>query len=812
MARLILVCGATGAGKTSYSITLAEDIDAVRFSIDPWMQTLYSKDMKSLDFSWMMERVHRCYEQIWDVSKQILLLNGNVILDLGFTTKEQRDHFTSKAKELGVSAELHYLNVPVELRKKRVEERNKSKDPELYAFEVTDMMFNFMEPKFEMPDDEELALADLHQRRPLRILKVAQALRRGFSQDAIHTATGFDPWFIEQIANVVDEETRLRTDGLPTDPEDIMRLKKLGFTDARLQYLTGSMPVSPQRVYKRIDTCAGEFDSTTNYFYSCYEGDGINPSFCESNPTDARKVMILGGGPNRIGQGIEFDYCCVHAAYALKASGYETIMLNCNPETVSTDFDTSDRLYFDPLSPEHVIAIARKEQERGHLHGVVVQFGGQTPLRLAQALLDADIPILGTSPDAIDLAEDRERFQQLIEELGLRQPANGIATSLDEAKQAAQRIGFPVLLRPSYVLGGRAMEIIHDMAGLEKYIDTAVQVSGKNPVLVDSYLTDATEVDVDAICDGNTVYVAGIMEHIEEAGIHSGDSACVLPPHNLSVVVVEEIKKQTATLAKALGVKGLVNVQFAVHRDTVYVLEVNPRASRTVPFVAKATGVPVAKIAARVMAGDSLERAWETETGTEMYLPDIKHVAVKEAVFPFNRFPGVDLILGPEMRSTGEVMGLAGDFATAFHKAQLAAGTALPMSGKVFISIQDHDKSMLSELGFGLIESGFSLVSTDGTAKALEALGIEVQRINKVFQGSPHIVDAMLSGDIALVINTVEGAKAIQDSHSLRQTALKLKIPYTTTMAGALAAVKAIHARQGDKNGLAVKALQAYFG
>lgn len=663
-----------------------------------------------------------------------------------------------------------------------------------------------------LPEDEELALAALRQQTPLRLLRIAQAFRRPIAFEAIQSATHFDPWFLAQIEALVAEETQIKAEGLPSQPQALHRLKRLGFSDARLAKLSGATPPSLPPVYKRIDTCAGEFDSSTAYFYSTHEGEGSAQAECEADPSEAQKVMVLGGGPNRIGQGIEFDYCCVHAAYALRDAGYEVIMVNCNPETVSTDYDTSDRLYFEPLTAEHVVAIARKEQERGKLLGAIVQFGGQTPLNLANALQQAGIPILGTAPDAIDLAEDRERFQTLVQDLGLRQPANGTAQNLDEVQQVAAEIGFPLLLRPSYVLGGRAMELVQDRAGLERHAEAALEASGSNPVLLDSFLVDAIELDVDAICDGKTVYIAGLMEHIEEAGVHSGDSACVLPPRSLSLSQIAEIERQTRALALALQVRGLMNVQFAVHSGEIYLLEVNPRASRTVPFVAKATGIAVARIAARVMAGETLPDAFKIESGKAMAAPKLNHVAVKEAVFPFDRFPGVDVLLGPEMRSTGEVMGLARDFGSAFYKAQRAAGNQLPQSGQVFISIRDHDKSQLGELGRDLVALGFTLLATDGTAEALTQAGLQVARVNKVYQGSPHIVDAMRSNEVALVINTVEGAKASHDSRSLRQTALRLKIPYTTTLSGAFALVKAMRARNSQASPSAVLALQDYIG
>jgi carbamoyl-phosphate synthase large subunit len=652
--------------------------------------------------------------------------------------------------------------------------------------------------------------AALSKPTPDRLLVIAQAFRHGLSVAEVQAACKYDPWFLEQIQAIVAAEAEVRTNGLPTEARGWLRLKQTGFSDARLAELagTGEAEVAAARralgvtpVYKRIDTCAAEFASGTPYMYSTYEADGFGGAECESEPTDRKKVVILGGGPNRIGQGIEFDYCCVHAVYALIEAGYETIMVNCNPETVSTDYDTSDRLYFEPLTAEDVIELVRVEQSKGEVLGAIVQFGGQTPLKLARDLEAAGIPILGTSPDAIDLAEDRERFQQLLHKLGLHQPANGLARSLEEAEAVAARIGFPVVIRPSYVLGGRAMEIVHDMAGLKRYMGSAVKVSGKNPVLIDSYLQDAIEVDVDAVSDGEQVYVAGIMEHIEEAGIHSGDSACALPPYSLASDVVADIGRQAKLLAEALEVVGLMNVQFAVKGTQVYILEVNPRASRTVPFVAKATGTAIAKIAARVMAGEKLSSF--TLNG-----PNPPHTAVKEAVFPFARFPNVDIILGPEMKSTGEVMGLDHDFSRAFAKAQLGAGVVLPLEGKVFLSVKDHDKAALVPIARKLHEMGFGLLATSGTAKAFGEAGIPVIRVNKVLEGQPHVVDAMINGDVQLVFNTTDGAQAMSDSFSLRRTALVNNIPYYTTVAGARAAVEAISALRSGS--LDVAPLQSY--
>src|SRR5271170_4071099 len=659
---------------------------------------------------------------------------------------------------------------------------------------------------------KEAVKAALAKPSPDRLLLIAQAYRHGLSTAEIHTVCRFEPWFLECIAEIVAVEERVRRDGLPCDRTGFLRLKQMGFSDVRLAKLAGldEETVSARRrgldlrpVYKRVDTCAAEFPSLTSYMYSCYEGDGFDEPECEADPSERRKVVILGGGPNRIGQGIEFDYCCVHAAYSLSEAGIETIMVNCNPETVSTDYDTSDRLYFEPLTAEDVTEIVRVEASRGRLLGVIVQFGGQTPLNLAKALERVQIPILGTSPDAIDLAEDRQRFQQFLRGLGLRQPENGTACSPEEAEAIAQRIGYPVVIRPSYVLGGRAMEIVHDAAGLDRYMRHAFTASGTSPVLIDRYLQDAIEVDVDAIADADEVEVAGIMEHIEEAGIHSGDSACSLPPYSLTPATIAAIERQTVVLARALGVIGLMNVQFAVKGDDIYVLEVNPRASRTVPFVAKATGVPIAKIAARVMAGERL-----ADCGGHKR-PRVAHVAVKEAVFPFARFPGVDLILGPEMKSTGEVMGLDVDFGRAFAKSQLAGGINLPLEGCVFVSVRDHVKRALVKPCRRLVEMGFTLVATRGTAHALRAEGLPVTPVNKVREGRPHVVDHMLSGEVQLVINTTEGSQAIADSFGLRRTALTHAIPYYTTVAGARAAVQAIAALRAGS--LEVAPLQSYF-
>ena len=660
--------------------------------------------------------------------------------------------------------------------------------------------------------DLDAVKALLSQPRPDRLLVIAQALRLGATVAEVNAASHYDPWFLEQIKGIVDAEEEIRKNGLPPDAPGMLRLKKMGFSDARLAELSGKtladmmnrrrmLDVRP--VYKRVDTCAAEFPSKTPYMYSAYEGDGVNPPECEAEVSGRTKIAILGGGPNRIGQGIEFDYCCVHAAYSLKEAGYETIMVNCNPETVSTDYDTSDRLYFEPLTEEDVVELIRKEQTAGDFKGVIVQFGGQTPLKLAAALERAGIPILGTSFDAIDLAEDRERFQVLLHRLNLRQPANGLARSVEEAVEVAEKIGYPLVIRPSYVLGGRAMEIVHDLTALMRYMKTAVKVSGDSPVLLDSYLQDAIEVDVDALADGTDVYVAGVMQHIEEAGIHSGDSACSLPPYSLSEATIAELRRQTVELARGLNVIGLMNIQFAVKGGEIYVLEVNPRASRTVPFVAKATGVPIAKIAARLQAGEKLASFGLKDA------PTMNHIAVKEAVFPFARFPGVDVILGPEMKSTGEVMGIDSDFGRAYAKSQIGAGSKLPDSGTVFISVKKRDKAAAAQLAGRLAALGFKLIATDGTAHFLRDTGLEVQEVKKVAEGRPNIEDAILSGRVQLVINTSEGAKAIEDSYSIRRSALMNNIPYYTTMTAASAVVRALEAVRGTT--LAVAPLQSYF-
>ncbi len=655
--------------------------------------------------------------------------------------------------------------------------------------------------------------AALGRATPDRLRVAAQALRLGLAADELARITGYDPWFISEIAEIIRMEDHIRDHGIPRKVEGLRRLKSMGFSDARLAKLAAQKEkdvaelraqLNVHPVYKRIDTCAAEFAALTSYMYSTYEAPFAGAAENEARPSGKKKIIILGGGPNRIGQGIEFDYCCCHAAYALSAHGFETIMVNCNPETVSTDYDTSDRLYFEPLTAEDVLEIVRTEQSNGTLAGVIVQFGGQTPLKLAGALNEAGVPILGTSPDAIDLAEDRKRFQQLLNELKLKQPKNGTALDVDGAVAAARAIGYPVILRPSYVLGGRGMVIIADEASLKTTLKSGelFRISGNNPVLIDGFLHHAIEVDVDAIADSKgDVFIAGIMEHIEEAGVHSGDSACALPPHSLAPRIIAEIERQTVALARALKVCGLMNVQYAVQAGDIYVLEVNPRASRTVPFVAKAIGLPVAAIAARVMAGETL-------ASFKLAPPQPDHIAVKESVMPFARFPGIDVILGPEMRSTGEVMGLDTDFGRAFAKSQIAAGTSLPLSGTVFISIKNDDKQFAAEPARELLAMGFDLIATRGTAAYLQAQGLPVRGINKVLEGRPHIVDAMKDGEIALVFNTTEGAKSLADSLSIRRTALQMKIPYYTTMAGAVAAAQAIASLKSGS--LEVAPLQSY--
>ena len=680
--------------------------------------------------------------------------------------------------------------------------------------------------------DKAAIVKSISAQTPDRLRLIAQAMRHGLTDAEIQQATAFDPWFLARMREIVEAENGIREAGLPKDAEGFRHLKMMGFSDARLAALAG-LPENEVRtarraldlrpVFKRIDTCAAEFEAQTPYMYSTYEAPAMGDVENEARPSDRKKVVILGGGPNRIGQGIEFDYCCCHACFSLSKVGYETIMVNCNPETVSTDYDTSDRLYFEPLTLEHVLEILHTEQENGTLHGVIVQFGGQTPLKLANALEAEGIPILGTTPDAIDLAEDRERFQKLLNDLELKQPINGIARSDAEAVEIAGRIGFPLVIRPSYVLGGRAMEIVRDMDHLNRYIREAVQVSGDSPVLLDSYLSGAIEVDVDALCDGQNVHVAGIMEHIEEAGVHSGDSACSLPPHTLDGATIEELKRQTAAMARALNVVGLMNVQFAIKGEDIFVLEVNPRASRTVPFVAKATDSAIASIAARLMAGEPMSNfparaPYPEGVGPEDDLPfadpmtladpNTPWFSVKEAVLPFARFPGVDTLLGPEMRSTGEVMGWDRNFPRAFLKAQMGAGSHLPESGRVFVSVKDADKTPeLADAARALTEMGFTLISTRGTAAFLAEAGVRTEPVNKVYEGRPNIVDRLKDGEITMVLNTTEGAQAIADSREIRAVALYDKIPYFTTAAGSIAAVAAIRSR--DEGEVGVRSLQS---
>src|SRR5579862_1303615 len=681
-------------------------------------------------------------------------------------------------------------------------------------------------PGLGQGDDKSAIRAALGTPTPDRLLAVAQAMRLGMSDAEIHTACRIDPWFLAQIRGIVETEAEIRAKGLPTKAGALRRLKAKGFSDARLAKLTGetAATVTQRRhglgvrpVFKRIDTCAAEFTSPTAYMYSTYDVPFAGRAVDEAAPSDLKKVVILGGGPNRIGQGIEFDYCCCHAAFALKDAGYETIMVNCNPETVSTDYDTSNRLYFEPLTAEDVLEIIDTERSNGTLRGVIVQFGGQTPLKLAEPLEQAEVPILGTSPDAIDLAEDRDRFKQLLDRLKLRQPDSGIATSPAKARAIAEEIGYPIVIRPSYVLGGRGMEIVYDSAQIDRYLvrltsdldrPSELAVSDRRPLLIDRYLTDAVEVDVDCLADGKDSYIAGIMEHIEEAGIHSGDSACSLPPHSLSAGVIAELDRQTRALALALKVGGLMNVQYAIKDGDIYVLEVNPRASRTVPFVAKVIGLPVAKIAARIMAGETL-KSFNLEP--QNFEPGAaRHVGVKEAVFPFARFGDkVDTVLGPEMKSTGEVLGIDRDYNIAFAKSQLGGGTRVPKTGTVFVSVRDADKTRILEATRLLVQLGFKILATSGTQRYLAEQGVAAVKINKVAEGRPHIVDAIKNGEVQLVFNTTEGATALADSRSLRRAALLHKVPYYTTLSGAVAAAQGIKAYLGGD--LEVCALQNYF-
>ncbi|MCP9627220.1 carbamoyl-phosphate synthase large subunit [Rhodopseudomonas palustris] len=681
-------------------------------------------------------------------------------------------------------------------------------------------------------DDKNAIRAALGTPTPSRLLQVAQAMRLGWSDDEIFNSCKIDPWFLAQLRGIVDMEARVRSSGLPEHAFGMRTLKAMGFSDARLAVLAGTteadvkakrraLDVRP--VFKRIDTCAAEFASPTAYMYSTYESPFAGPVSDESRPSDKNKVIILGGGPNRIGQGIEFDYCCCHACFALHDAGYESIMVNCNPETVSTDYDTADRLYFEPLTAEDVLEIIDTERSKGSLKGVIVQFGGQTPLKLARALEAADVPILGTSPDAIDLAEDRDRFKRILDKLRLKQPKNGIAYSVEQARLVAAELGLPLVVRPSYVLGGRAMQIIREDNQLSDYLlgtlpelvpadvkarypnDKTGQINtvlGTNPLLFDRYLSDAIEIDVDCLSDGKDTFIVGIMEHIEEAGIHSGDSACSLPPYSLDAPMIAELERQTRELALGLDVVGLMNVQYAIKDGEIYVLEVNPRASRTVPFVAKVIGMPVAKLAARIMAGEKI-----ADLGLQKR--ELDHVGVKESVFPFARFPGVDTVLGPEMRSTGEVMGLDRSFEIAFAKSQLGGGTRVPRKGTVFVSVRENDKTRIIDAVKLLHEVGFKVIATSGTQRYLSDHGVPAEKINKVLEGRPHIVDAIMNGEVQLVFNTTEGPQALADSRSLRRAALLHKVPYYTTLSGAVAAAKGIRAYLGGD--LEVRTLQSYF-
>ena len=648
---------------------------------------------------------------------------------------------------------------------------------------------------------------------PDRLLFIAEAFRCGLSIEEVNSITYYDPWFLKQIEEIVLWEKLIQKEGLPNDKENFKLIKSMGFSDSRLAKLVNEeeefvrnkrIELNVRPVYKKVDTCAAEFETKTDYMYSTYVGDIYNDNeYCESLPSDNKKVIILGGGPNRIGQGIEFDYCCCHASFALSDLNIESIMINCNPETVSTDYDTSDRLYFEPLTLEDVSEIINIESKKGNLLGAIVQFGGQTPLKLSKEFEINKIPItiLGTNQDAIDLAEDRDRFKNLMEKLNIKQPNNGIAKSSGEAIDIANEVGYPVVIRPSYVLGGRAMEIVHSEIQLKKYINEAVVVSGSSPVLIDSYLRDAIEVDIDTLSDGKDFYIAGILEHIEEAGVHSGDSACSMPPFSLSEEIIDKLKVSVIKIAKAMNVKGLMNVQFAIKDSEIFILEVNPRASRTVPFVAKVSGNPIAKIATKIMTGAQLKHLKYEDKKLE-------HIAIKEAVFPFKRFPGVDTILGPEMRSTGEVMGIDREFGIAFAKSQIACGTDVPIDGVLFVSVKDDDKEKIYKPVKELEDIGFSILATGGTCDFLNQKGISAKKINKVLQGSPHIVDEIENNDIALVFNTTETPQAIMDSKSIRRSTLENNIPYYTTVSGAIAAVAGIKAiRNGE---IDVDTIQSY--
>ncbi len=649
-------------------------------------------------------------------------------------------------------------------------------------------------------EEKEALLRAMRTPVPERLMQIAQAMRLGATVEEIFEGTKIDPWFLRNIRDIIDEEKAIK-DGDPNDAAAFLRAKRFGFSDHQLGWLWGKTPGEVRELrkkhgiipsYRLVDTCASEFEAYTPYYYSTYGDED------EVRETDKDKIMILGGGPNRIGQGIEFDYCCVHAAFALKEDGFETIMVNSNPETVSTDYDTSDRLYFEPVTFEDVLNIVEREKPKG----VIVQFGGQTPLNLAMALKKAGVPIIGTSPESIERAEDRKAFREVVEKLGLLQPPNETATSVEEAVEIAKEIGYPVVVRPSFVLGGRAMEIVYDQQSLEHYMAHAVDASPERPILVDKFIEAAVEVDVDALCDGETVIVAGIMEHIEEAGIHSGDSACILPPHDLPKEIIERIKEQTRALAKELDVIGLMNIQYAVRDEDIFLLEVNPRASRTVPFVSKATGIPIAKIAARIMAGKKLKELGITED------PEPDFISAKEVVLPFIKFPGVDILLGPEMRSTGEVMGIARSMGLAFAKSQIAAGNRVPQEGTVFISLNDRDKAKMGDLAKDLVELGFKIIATKGTAEHLEKQGIEVGTVFKVGEGRPHVVDHMINGDVDWIINTPLGKSSRYDERAIRRTALERGLPTMTTIAAAKAAILGIRALREHSPG--VTSLQVY--